>query len=292
MTKPTSGRGGWPNENDEPPAPPAGEQRAEEAQPDAPPLERGHRPRQDWLASDTGTWSGWLSTNPPVPASSVDSETGGGTEAAEEAPRPRPAWDSPSRLDLPGVSPITRGERRRAQQRAAAASAGWPEDDGYPSTVGHAVWALARITLGFLFLWTFLDALVGLNRPTPAGFGWLDGVSPTTDYLSGVHNSLRAPYRALAGQAWVDWLFMIALVLVGLALLLGAGVTLAATAGSALMILLWLASLPLTGAPVVDHHIVYALVLIGIAATGAGLRFSLAPWWRRTRLVRKLPILR
>jgi thiosulfate dehydrogenase [quinone] large subunit len=56
--------------------------------------------------------------------------------------------------------------------------------------------------------------------------------------------------------------------------------------------LMYAASLPITSNPFVDDHLIYALVIIGIAATGAGLRYSLAPWWRRTALVRALPFLR
>ncbi|WP_213455364.1 hypothetical protein [Rhizomonospora bruguierae] len=330
MAMPTSGRDGRPSESDDVqrPAEPANDQptgpRAEfpagppdpadppdpagppdPADPPAsgeppagtPSPEPGHQPQADWRARDEGGRTDWTSTNAPGvgwnPGPGGPAEPGDSTEAGVPTPqRPRPAWDSSSRMDLPGVSPITRAERRRAQQAAAAASAGWPEGDQYPGTVGHLVWALVRLALAFLFLWTFADNLVGLDRPTPPGSGWLDGVSPTADYLKNVHNSLAPAYHLIAGQAWVDWVFMISLAVVGLALLLGIAMTLTAALGAAMLVVVWLSALPLVGAPVIDDRLVYALILIGIASTGAGLHFSLAPWWRDTALVRRLPLLR
>jgi thiosulfate dehydrogenase (quinone) large subunit len=148
------------------------------------------------------------------------------------------------------------------------------------------------LLLGFVFLWAFLDKLLGLGRETPLENAWRDGGSPTRDYLSNVDGPLGGFFNDLAGKAWVDWLFMIGLAGIGVALILGIGMTIAAIAGTIMLGLMYVASLPIVGNPFVDDHLIYALVLIGLAASGAGLRYSLAPWWRRTGLVRALRFLR
>jgi thiosulfate dehydrogenase [quinone] large subunit len=200
------------------------------------------------------------------------------------APEDEPAWNRPS-----GVSPITRSERRAAEAAAAAKATG---TTGMAGGFGHIVWALTRVLLGFVFLWAFLDRLFGLGLPTPRESAWRDGGSPTTGYLDAVEGPLRTWADMLAGRSWVDWVFMIALAAIAVALILGIGVTLAAIGGAILLLMIWAAGLPLGDNPFVNQHLIYALVLIGIAFTGAGLRYSLAPWWRRTALVRKLPFLR
>ena len=39
--------------------------------------------------------------------------------------------------------------------------------------------AAARLSLGWVFLWAFLDKVFGWGRATAAGKGWIDGGSPT-----------------------------------------------------------------------------------------------------------------
>ena len=208
--------------------------------------------------------------------------------AADRAPKAADRALSADR-DPAGISPITRAERRAAEAQAAADRMG---PGHFPGGFGQFAWALTRLAIGFVFLWAFLDKLFGLDRNTPKSRSWLDGGSPTSGYLSAVDGPFEDFFHRLAGQDWVDWVFMIGLAGIGLALILGIGVTIAAITGAVLLLAMWLAGLPIDTNPFVDDHIVYALVIIGIAATGAGLRYSLAPWWRRTRLVRKLTFLR
>jgi thiosulfate dehydrogenase [quinone] large subunit len=86
----------------------------------------------------------------------------------------------------------------------------------------------------------------------------------------------------LAGRSWVDWVFMIGIAAIGVALILGVCVRIASVAGALVMVALWLTTLPLGDNPFVNQYLIYALVLVGLTATGVGLRYSLAPWWRRT----------
>lgn len=84
----------------------------------------------------------------------------------------------------------------------------------------------------------------------------------------------------MAGQAWVDWAFMLGTGLVGAALVLGVAARPAALGAVLLMGPLWLASMPLENNPVVDEHLVYAVLAVALAAARAGDRLGLGRWWR------------
>ncbi len=145
-----------------------------------------------------------------------------------------------------------------------------------PRPAAGYVWALARIVLGWIFLWAFLDKTFGWGFATPAERAWVAGGSPTTGFLKGTgENALGGLFSGLAGQAWVDWLFMAGLLGIGLALILGIGTRIAAGAGTLMLLLMWAAELPLANNPFMDDHIVYAIVLIGLALTGAGTTLGL-----------------
>ena len=44
--------------------------------------------------------------------------------------------------------------------------------------------AVARILMGFYFLWAFIDKTFGLGFATPAERAWVGGGSPTTGFLT------------------------------------------------------------------------------------------------------------
>jgi|SRR3989344_2033937 len=71
---------------------------------------------------------------------------------------------------------------------------------------------ILRIFMGWIFLWPFLDKLIGLGFTTSPKNAWLNGGSPTTGFLS---NATKGPlelfYKTLAGSTVVDWLFMLGL---------------------------------------------------------------------------------
>lgn len=147
--------------------------------------------------------------------------------------------------------------------------------------------SLARVALGWVFLWAFLDKLFGLGISTVAGKAWLDGVSPTMGFLSNSKGWLGGMFQGMAGSAFVDWLFMLGLLGLGLALILGIGLRIAAWSGSLLMLLMWLASLPLKTNPIVDDHIVYLLMLVVFARVGGAAQIGLGAWWASLPLVQK-----
>jgi thiosulfate dehydrogenase [quinone] large subunit len=128
------------------------------------------------------------------------------------------------------------------------------------------VWLKLRFVMSFIFLWAFFDKLFGLGFATTSEKAWIHGGSPTTGFLTGGVQGPFAPlFHSLAGVALVDWLFMLGLLLTGLTLLLNRYVRLGAIAGIVMMLLMWLAVLFPANNPIIDEHIVYALVLALLA---------------------------
>ncbi len=156
-------------------------------------------------------------------------------------------------------------------------------------TTAAYLWALTRLCLGWTFLWPFMDKLFGLGHETSVAHAWINGGSPSKGFLSGSVGPFASIYHALAGAVWVDWMFMIGLLGIALALLLGIGMRIAAVAGAILLVLMWSASLPPQDDIFMDNHIVYAIVLLGLAVVGAGNTLGFGQWWAQTSLVRRFP---
>lgn len=162
------------------------------------------------------------------------------------------------------------------------------------------VFAATRIGLGFVFLWAFLDKLFALGFATGRsedgntvdylgeGAAWLNGGSPTEGFLQfgtegkALHGFYASDFFA---GAWADWLFMAGLLGIGLALILGIGMRLAAATGALLMVLMWSADLPLENNPIIDDHIIYALVLVALALANAGHTVGLGRQWEKLPVV-------
>ncbi|HTE57829.1 MAG TPA: hypothetical protein VK694_03710 [Verrucomicrobiae bacterium] len=168
---------------------------------------------------------------------------------------------------------------------------------------GIKVWALLRISLGAIFLWAFVDKLFGLGFATcrDAATGsvttmcskaWIEGGSPTIGFLKfGTSGPLAEFYQTLAGNTFIDWLFMIGLLSIGVALILGIGVRIATITGSLLLLMMWGAVLPPENNPVLDDHIIYIFVLAGIYRTNGTQAWGLRTWWVKQNVVKKFSIL-
>lgn len=156
-------------------------------------------------------------------------------------------------------------------------------------TAARYLWALIRLCLGWTFLWPFLDKTFGLGHETTAAHAWINGGSPSMGFLSGAAGPFAGIYQSIAGAGWVNWIFMIGLLGIAIALLLGIGMRIAAVSGAVLLILMWSASLPPSDDIFMDNHIIYALVLIGLAIVGAGNTFGFGRWWNQTSLVQRFP---
>ncbi|MDT0386148.1 DoxX family membrane protein [Streptomyces dubilierae] len=160
------------------------------------------------------------------------------------------------------------------------------------------VFASARVLMGFVFLWAFLDKTFGFGYATASGKGWIDGGSPTEGFLGHVAvGPMESTFHSWAGDAWADWLFMLGLLGIGLALTAGVALRLAAVAGTVMMALMWMAEWPpakhlsdgsasMSTNPFADYHLVYVVVLIVLAVVSAGDALGLGRPWTRLPVVR------
>lgn len=149
-------------------------------------------------------------------------------------------------------------------------------------------WAAARIALAGIFLWAFFDKTFGLGYSTKSGSAWLAGGSPTAGFLGHTSGPFSPFFHAIAGNVVTDALFMLALLGIGLALLLGIGMRVAAATGALLMLMMYAAAtfgVPGTTNPIVDDHIVYACVLVGLALANAGDVLGMGARWSRVPFV-------
>jgi len=140
--------------------------------------------------------------------------------------------------------------------------------------LGYAIVAM-RVVMGWVLfqggvtkLITYLDANPE-NNWTAAGF--LLNAIPEGNPLMGM-------WGMFANMPLIDVLNMWGLTLTGLALIVGAFVRWSAFWGAVMMLFYWLASLqggllaglPLAHGWVVDDHLIYAVLLFGLGAFGAG----------------------
>ena len=138
-------------------------------------------------------------------------------------------------------------------------------------------------------------------RAQVAFFGdaaWIHGASPTAGaigfalkgpFADAIH-TVTGYHMTGAGPAvnpWIDWVFMVSMLLIGLGLLTGVMTRLAAIGG-----IVWLAVFYLGTAiwpennPVVDEHVIYAVVLIALIFANAGRYWGLGKVWQRLDAVK------
>lgn len=172
-------------------------------------------------------------------------------------------------------------------------------------TKGMWAWTVLRILLGWAFVWAFLDKMFGLGFSTCRGFGG-EGVAPSSiDFLcdasmikggsptfgllefgtKGSHTGSLFSWMASSGPTsigWADILFMLALLLGGVALMLGVGTRIAAIGSAILMAFMFLAlDVWPENNPVNTSHLIELFVYLGIATVGPG-TFSLQNWMVKT----------
>src|SRR6478735_3813424 len=88
--------------------------------------------------------------------------------------------------------------------------------------------ALARLATGFIFLWAFLDKTFGLHYSTGAAvaegepsLSWLEGGTPSQGFLTfAAQGPFKEFFNSIAGTA-SDWLFMLGMLGIGVAVMLG-----------------------------------------------------------------------
>ncbi|MFI1508240.1 hypothetical protein [Streptomyces sp. NPDC020597] len=201
--------------------------------------------------------------------------------AVHEHPRQSPGFHLPS----------FRGHRTASSSESVSAETGTDSARAY-------VLASLRLLTGFVFLWAFLDKTFGLGYATPSGRGWIDGGSPTKGFLGSVAaGPMESAFHSWAGDPWANWLFMLGLLGIGLALVAGVALRIAAFAGTAMMALMWIAEWPparhlsdgsasMSTNPFVDYHLVYAVALVVSAVAAAGDTLGAGRPWARLPFVR------
>ncbi|MFJ8057585.1 DoxX family protein [Streptomyces sp. NPDC096142] len=192
----------------------------------------------------------------------------------------------------------TSGFHLPAFRRNGSASDGATTATAATTTARAHAFASLRLVMGFVFLWAFLDKTFGFGYATPSGKGWIDDGSPTKGFLSSVSaGPMESTFHDWAGAGWADWLFMLGLLGVGVALVAGVALRPAAVAGSVMMAFMWIAEWPpakhlsdgtasMSSNPFADYHLVYAIVLIALAVAGAGATWGLGKVWAALPVVR------
>jgi thiosulfate dehydrogenase [quinone] large subunit len=202
-----------------------------------------------------------------------------GVESSEAGPSTGPSQEDTMSTTRNSPSVVTRNEALHPELAELAG-------ERKAARVVGTTAAVTRVSIGFVFLWAFFDKLLGLGRATPAERAWTEGGSPTAGFLSGVEGPFGAFFQSMSGQAWADWLFMGGLLGIGLALTAGIAMRIAAASGALLLVFMWMASLPLENNPFMDDHLVYAMVLVLLAALRAGDVAGLGAKWRTLPVVR------
>jgi thiosulfate dehydrogenase [quinone] large subunit len=141
-------------------------------------------------------------------------------------------------------------------------------------------WIVLRLIMGWIFLWAFFDKVFGLGFSTSAKNAWLSGSSPTSGFLKSLNGSFASFFNNLAGNSIVDWLFMFALLSIGIALVLGIFLKFTSYMGIIFMLTLWLASFPSKANPFIDQHIIYILIFIGFIIYDCGKYFAVEKYLR------------
>ena len=156
-----------------------------------------------------------------------------------------------------------------------------------------AVLGILRLSMGLIFLWAFVDKLLGWGFATNPEQAWLAGGFPTTPFLQfGVHGPFADLFHSLAGNVMIDWLFMLGLFFIGISLTLGIFMKLGGWAGIIMLFLMYLAvGLQPKHHPFIDDHFVYIFVILALMWGNAGKYFGLGNTWWNTPLVQKHKIL-
>ncbi len=176
------------------------------------------------------------------------------------------------------------------------------------TSVARKALAALRIGFGLTFLWAFFDKLLALGFSTGAvlnqegaktgtdWFGhdaWIHGGNPTLGFLKfGATGPFKGFYNAIAGETWVNVLFMLGLLGIGLALTFGIAMRLGTITGFVLYLMMWSVALWPANNPVLDDHVLGALSMIVLGLTLAGDTWGFGTAWSRIPLVRRYAILR
>jgi thiosulfate dehydrogenase [quinone] large subunit len=152
---------------------------------------------------------------------------------------------------------------------------------------------ILRLEMAWMMLWAFWDKTFGLGFATEPAKAWINGGSPTYGFLAkGAIGPFVGFYQSLAGQAWVEWAFMLGLLLIGVALLLGVTMRLACWSGFAMMILMYGACIQPENNPFLDDHLIYATLFLLFLFSESGRYLGIGDWWASREWVKKSGLLK
>lgn len=156
---------------------------------------------------------------------------------------------------------------------------------------GQYALSVFRILIGWLFIWSFLDKMFGLGFKTPAGSGWIDGVSPSS-YVGFVTKGVFSDlFNSVAGNMFVDILLMAGLLILGTTILLGIGTKLTTVFTIMFFLVMYSLCIPPEDNPLIDYRIILAVGMLVIYFLGGYEKFSLYDKWKEFPLVKQYPIL-
>lgn len=156
-------------------------------------------------------------------------------------------------------------------------------------TISYAIVAL-RVVMGWIL---FQGGIVKVLDPEWTAAGFLQFAIPEGNPFMGL-------WAGFAGNPLIDGLVAWGLTLTGIGLIFGALTRWNAFWAAFMMILFWMASLtgglneflPLEHGWVMDDHMLYAVLLFGLGAFGAGRIAGVDAILERTSIVERLPFLK
>ena len=157
--------------------------------------------------------------------------------------------------------------------------------------LGSYLLAILRIGMGWLMLWPFFDKLFGLGFSTPAGGGWIDGVSPSS-YISYIAKGPLADFfLSMGGNVFIDFLMMAGLLCIGLALIFGFASKICTVAMVAFLLVMFCIELPPADNPLISYKILLAVAMLAIYCMRGFEKLSIYNWYKELAIVRRFPIL-
>jgi len=141
---------------------------------------------------------------------------------------------------------------------------------------------LLRLTMGWIFVWSGFDKLLG--DFSSAGFLANGTQGPLGDWFQGLAQNQAA-------LDVIDPLVVWGQILIGLALVFGVGTRFALLWAGAMSFMFYIAQFPPANNPFMDEHLVYILLFVLLGALGAGRILGLDAIIERLPWVRRLPLL-
>ena len=156
---------------------------------------------------------------------------------------------------------------------------------------GQYALSIFRLLIGWLFIWGFLDKMFGLGFETPPEGAWINGGSPSS-YVVWVTKGVFADlFNSMAGNAFIDVLFMAGLLIIGITLILGIATKLTTIFSIVFFIVMYCLCVPPTDNPLIDYHILLAVGMVVVYYLGGYEKLSLYDKWKEFPLVKRFPIL-